>query len=115
MFWGRDEEETFKPKKMEIEEEHEMLEEVKPEERKEVSTESINKRLETITQQVNIIAKYLSNISQRVSKAIDASVSYQKDLDDLEKRINQLRNRLEELENVVPEVKLEKILGKKAS
>jgi polyhydroxyalkanoate synthesis regulator phasin len=113
MFWKRDEEETFGPKK-EVEEELEVTE-IEPEEKKEVSAESINKKLETITQQVNLIAKYLSNISQRVSKAIDASVAYQKDLDDLERRINQLKSRLEELENVVPEVELEKALGKKAS
>jgi polyhydroxyalkanoate synthesis regulator phasin len=113
MFWKRDEEETFGPKK-EIEEELEVTE-IEPEEKKEVSAESINKKLETITQQVNLIAKYLSNISQRVSKAIDASVAYQKDLDDLERRINQLKARLEELENVVPEVELEKVLGKKAA
>jgi len=115
MLWRRDEEETFKPKKEEVEEEPEVTEEVKLEEKKEVSAGSINKRLETITQQVNMIAKYLSNISQRVSKAIDASVAYQKDLDDLERRINQLKARLEELEHVVPEVELEKILGKKAA
>ncbi len=115
MFWGREEEETFKPKKKEYEEKLEITEENKLEEKKKVSTESINKRLEMISQQVNLIAKCLSNITQRVGKAVDASVSYQKNLDDLEERINHLRSRLEELENVVPEVKLEKILGKKAS
>jgi len=112
MFWRRVEEETFEPKKEEIEE---VTEETKPEEKKETSIESVMKRLEMITQQVNLIANYLSNISQRVSKAIDASVAYQKDLDDLERRINQLKSKLEELENVVPEVELEKILGKKAA
>ena len=112
MFWSRDEEETFKPKKEEVEE---VIEEVEPEEKKEASVESINERLETITKQVNLIAKYLSNISNRVSKAIDASVAYQRDLDDLETRINQIKSRIEELEHVVPEVELEKILGKKAA
>jgi len=112
MFWGRDEEETFKPKEEEVEE---VTEEVEPEEKKEASVESIAERLEAITQKVNLIAEYLSNISQRVSKAIDASVAYQKDLDDLESRINQIKARIEELEHVVPEVELEKILGKKAA
>ena len=111
MFWSRDEEETFKPKKEEVEE---IIEEG-PEEKKEASVESINERLEAITQQVNLIAKYLSNISQRVSKAIDASVAYQRDLDDLERRINLIKSRIEDLEHVVPEVELEKILGKKAA
>jgi len=112
MFWSRDEEETFKPKKEEVEE---LTEEAKPEEKEETGVESIDQRLERITQQVNLIANYLSNISQRVSKAIDASVAYQKDLDDLETRINQIKARIEELEHVVPEVDLEKVLGKKAA
>ena len=115
MFWSRDEEETFKPKKEEVEEEPGVTEEVEQEEKEKTGVESINERLETITQQVNLIANYLSNISGRVSKAIDASVAYQRDLDDLETRINQIKSRIEELEHVVPEVELEKILGKKAA
>lgn len=109
MFWSRDEEETFKPKKEEIEE----LEE-EQEEKKEVSVGSIMEKLETISQQVNLISNYLSNISQRVSKAIDASVAYQKDLDYLENRIELLRSKLENLENVVPEIELKKKFGKSA-
>jgi len=112
MFWSRSEEETFKPKKEEVEE---VTEEAEPEEKKEVSEETINERLETITKQVNLIAKYLSNISQRVGKAIDASVAYQRDLDELESRINQIKSRIEELDHVAPEVELEKVLGKKAA
>ena len=111
MFSSRDEEEAFKPKKEEAEE----ITEEEPEEKEEASVESINERLETITKQVNLIAKYLLNISNRVSKAIDASIAYQRDLDDLETRINQIKSRIEELEHVVPEVELEKILGKKAA
>ena len=114
MFWSRGEEETFKPKKEEVEEEPKLVEEVEQEEKK-VSEEPINQRLETITKQVNLIANYLSNISQRVSKAIDASVAYQRDLADLERRINQIKTRIEELEHVAPEVELEKVLGKKAA
>ena len=115
MFWNRDEEETFKPKEEEIEEEPEVTEEAEPEEKKEASVETVMEKLETITQQVNLIANYLSSISQRVGKAIDASVAYQRDLDELESRINQIKSRIEELEHVVPEVELEKILGKKAA
>jgi cell division FtsZ-interacting protein ZapD len=111
MFWDRDEEEGFKPKKKEVEE----TEELKPEEKKEATIESVMERLNIITQQINLIAKYLSSTSQRVKKAVDTSVAYQKELDDLEKNINQIKSRIEELENVVPEVELEKILGKKAA
>jgi len=113
MFWSRGEEETFKPEKEEVEE---ITEEAKPEERtEEDKIESIMERLETITQQVNLLAKYFSNISQRVSKAIDASVAYQRDLDDLERRIELVRSRIEELEHFAPEVELEREIGKKAA
>lgn len=109
MFWRRREEETFEPKKVEkeIEEEKE-----KP---KETPVDSIVEKLEIITKQVSLISRYLATVSKRVSRAMDASVAYQKDLDELERRIELLRTRIEELENIAPEVRLEKELGKKAA
>jgi len=102
MFWNS-EEETFKlkPKKFE-----EKIDESK--------INSIMERLEAITQQVNLISRYLSDVSKRVSQAIDASVAYQRDLDDLERRIKLIKSKMEELENFVPEIELEKKLGRKA-
>jgi flagellar biosynthesis chaperone FliJ len=107
--FSRDEEEVFvkkekKPEKFE-------KEEVKEEKDK---IDSLMDRVEVIAQQVNIISKYLSNISQKVSKAVDASVAYQRDLDDLDRRINLLKSKLEEIENVVPEVELERKTGRRA-
>jgi prefoldin subunit 5 len=110
MFWRRKEEETFKPKKQvekEIEEEKEKS--------KEPSVDSIMEKLEIITKQVSLISQYLATVSKRVSKAMDASVAYQRDLDELERRIELIRSRIEELENIAPEVRLEKELGKKAA
>ena len=72
------------------------------------------KRLETMTQQIDLISRYLSTVSKRVGKALDASVGYQRDLDDLERRINLIKSKMEEIENVVPEVKLKDKLGRKA-
>ena len=103
MSWGKEEEETFKPK------------EKKPIETKETKMDEIMDRLEVITQQVNLLSEYITNISQRVSKSIDASVAYQRDLDDLERRIELIKSRMEELENIVPEVELGDKLGKKAA
>jgi len=74
---------------------------------------AIMKRLELITQQVNLISKYLSNVSKRVGEALEASVAYQRDLDDLERRIRQIKSRMEELENIVPEIEMKKF-GRKA-
>ena len=102
MSWGK-EEETFKPK------------EKKPVETEESKMDEIMDRLEVITQQVNLLSEYLTNISQRVSKSIDVSVAYQRDLDDLERRIELIKSRMEELENIVPEVELGDKLGKKAA
>jgi len=105
MFWEKEEEETFKPK------------EKKPAETEveESKMDEIMDRLELITQQVNLLSEYLTSIYQRVSKSIDASVAYQRDLDDLERRIELIKSRMEELEHIVPEVELGDKLGKKAA
>jgi flagellar biosynthesis chaperone FliJ len=104
--FSRDEEEFFvKKEKKPIE--------VKEETEKD-KINSLMDRVETIAQQVNIISKYLSTISQKVSKVVDASVAYQRDLGDLDQRINLLRSKLEEIENVVPEVELERKTGRRA-
>jgi len=76
---------------------------------------TIMKRLETMTQQIDLISRYLSTVSKRVGKALDASVAYQRDLDDLERRINLIKSKMEEIENVVPEVKLKEKFGRKAA
>jgi len=101
---GREEEETFEVKEKSAE--IEKIEESK--------INSIVERLELITQQVNIISNYLMNISKRVSKSIDTSVAYQKDLNDLDKKIESIKSKIEDLENVVPEVQLEKKVGRRA-
>jgi flagellar biosynthesis chaperone FliJ len=105
MFWEKEDEESFRPKEKESNE-------VEVDESK---IDDIVIRLDSITKQVNMISQYLTNISQRVSKAIDASVAYQRDIDDLERRINLVKSRMEELENIVPEVELGDKLGKKAA
>jgi regulator of replication initiation timing len=71
-------------------------------------------RLEAIEQQVNMISKYLSDVSKRVSKAVDTSVSFQKDLNNLEKRVESIKTKIEDLEGVVPEVEIERKYGKRA-
>jgi len=101
---GRDEEETFIVK--------EKTTEIKKIEESKIN--SIVERLELITQQVNLISNYLMNISKRVSKSKDTSVAYQKDLNDLEKKIESIKSKIEDLENVVPEVQLEKKIGRRA-
>jgi len=100
---GRDEEETFKVK-----------ENAKIEKIEQSKINSIVERLELITQQVNLISNYLMNISKRVSKSKDTSIVYQKDLNDLEKKIESIKSKMEDLENVVPEVQLEKKIGRRA-
>ncbi len=77
--------------------------------------DTIMKRLETMTQQIDLISRYLSTVSKRVGKALDASVAYQRDLDDLERRIKLIKSKMEEIEYVVPEVKLKDKFGRKAA
>jgi len=104
MSWQK-EEESFKPKEKkpaEIEIEKSKIDEIMD-------------RLNLITKQVNSISEYLSNVSQKVSKAIDASVAYQRDMDDLERRIELIKSKIDELDQIVPEVKLGKKFGKKAA
>ena len=101
---GRDEEETFK-----VKEKHVEIEKVD-----ESKVNSIMERLELITEQVNLISSYLLNVSKRVNKSINASATYQKDLDNLEKKIETIKSKLEDLEDVVPEVQLERKVGRRA-
>jgi len=103
MLW-EDEEETFKfkPKKLDLGK----LDETK--------IDVIEERLDSVQQQINMISKYLGDVSKRISKVIDTSLSFQEELNDLEKRIQAIRSKVENLENVVPEVELKSKLGRKA-
>jgi archaellum component FlaC len=101
---GRDEEETFKPKEKRVE--IEKIDESK--------INSIMERLELITEQVNLISNYLMNVSKKVSKSMDASAAYQKDLDNLERKVEAIKSKIEDLEHVVPEVQLERKTGRRA-
>ena len=80
----------------------------------ETKINAIEERLDSIQQQIDLISKYLVNVSKRVSKIIDTSLSFQKELNELEKRIKVIRSKVETLENVVPEVELESKLGRRA-
>jgi tetrahydromethanopterin S-methyltransferase subunit G len=105
MFLGK-EEETFK---------FEIKKPFKIESIEEPKICTIIDRLEMIEQQVNMVSKYLSDVSQRVSKAVDTSVSFQKDLNNLEKRVESIKTKIEDLESVVPEVEMERKYGKRAA
>jgi len=102
--WDRDEEETFKSKEKRVE-----IEKVD-----ESKINSISERLELITQQVNLMSSYLMNVSKKVNKSIDASAIYQKESDNLERKIESIKSKLEDLENIVPEVQMERKVGRRA-
>ena len=102
--WDRDEEETFKSKEKHVE-----IEKVD-----ESKINSISERLELITQQVNLMSSYLMNVSKKANKSIDASAIYQKELDNLERKIESIKSKLEDLENIVPEVQMERKVGRRA-
>jgi chromosome segregation ATPase len=68
--------------------------------------EEVMEKINTITQQINLISKYLSYLSQKFDKTIDDAMTYDKTLDDIEGRINSLKNKIERLEIVSPDVDL---------
>ena len=63
-------------------------------------------KVNTITEQINLISRYLSYLSQKFDKTIDNAITYDKTLDEIENRINSLKNKIEELEIVSPDVDL---------
>lgn len=68
--------------------------------------EEVVEKINTITQQINLISKYLSYLSQKFDKTIDDAMTYDKTLDDIEGRINSLKSKIERLEIVSPDVGL---------
>ncbi len=68
--------------------------------------EEVMGKINTITEQINLISKYLSYLSQKFDKTIDSAITYDNTLDEIENRINSLKNKIEELEIVSPDVDL---------
>ena len=84
----------------------------KPEEKSNVAAlnqpnvEEVMQKVNTITEQINLISRYLSYLSQKFDKTIDSAMTYDKTLDEIENRINSLKNKIEEFEIVSPDVDL---------
>lgn len=74
----------------------------------ELGIESTLNKLDTIVQQVSLLSRYLSYLSDKVDKAIDRTVAYERGLDDLERRINQLGTRIGKFQTASPSVMLAK-------
>ncbi|NCS70574.1 MAG: hypothetical protein GW780_00180, partial [Candidatus Aenigmarchaeota archaeon] len=55
---------------------------------------------------INLMSKYLSYLSQKFDKTIDSAITYDRTLDEIEGRINSLKNKIEDLEIVSPDVDL---------
>ncbi len=68
--------------------------------------EEVLGKINTITDQINLMSKYLSYLSQKFDKTIDNAITYDKTLDQIEGRINSLKNKIEDLEIVSPDVDL---------
>jgi len=63
-------------------------------------------KINTITEQINLMSKYLSYLSQKFDKTIDNAITYDNTLDEIEDRINSLKDKIEDLEIVSPDVDL---------
>ncbi|NCN39088.1 MAG: hypothetical protein COY38_02710 [Candidatus Aenigmarchaeota archaeon CG_4_10_14_0_8_um_filter_37_24] len=68
--------------------------------------EEVMEKINTITEQINLMSKYLSYLSQKFDKTIDSAITYDRTLDEIEGRINSLKNKIEDLEIVSPDVDL---------
>jgi len=68
--------------------------------------EEVLGKINTITDQINLMSKYLSYLSQKFDKTIDSAITYDNTLDQIENRINSLKNKIEDLEIVSPDVDL---------
>jgi len=98
VFWNtRREEETFKVK---------IKKETKSEKIPEPNVEEAIQKLNKITEQVNLMSRYLSYLSEKFDKTIDSAIAYDRSLDDIERRINLLRSKIEEMEIASPSVGL---------
>ncbi|MEM5793595.1 MAG: hypothetical protein QXY45_04565 [Candidatus Aenigmatarchaeota archaeon] len=97
MFWKSQQEEEFKFKPK--------LEQ-KIVETKTIDTTEIMEKINTLTEQINTISKYLSYLSQKFDRTLEGAVAYDKTLSEIERRINALREKIDELEIVSPDVDL---------
>ena len=68
--------------------------------------EEVLRKINTITDQINLMSKYLSYLSQKFDKTIDSAITYDNTLDEIENRINSLKNKIEDIEIVSPDVDL---------
>lgn len=68
--------------------------------------EEVMQKINTITEQINLMSRYLSYLSQKFDKTIDSAITYDKTLDSIESRIDSLKNKIEDLEIVSPGVDL---------
>ena len=100
MFWNsRQEEESFKTKPKLL------AEKITPIPNQ-PDIEEVLGKINTITEQINMMSKYLSYLSQKFDKTIDSAITYDNTLDQIENRINSLKGKIEQLEIVSPDVDL---------
>jgi len=99
MFWKNQEEEDFKFKPV-------LKQNFQATSSQQININEIMEKIGAITEQINTISKYLSYLSQKVEKTVENSGVYDKTLDEIEKRINSLREKIDELEIVSPDVDL---------
>lgn len=110
MFWDvRKEEEVFLNRVNLKREEPEKTKAVKQEvieEPQEIddTTEKLNK----ITEQINLMSRYLTYLSEKFDKTIDSAITYDRNLDNIESRIDQLKDKIENFDFVDSSVNLER-------
>jgi len=101
MFWNnKTEEEIFKSVKAKPET-------FKEKDKVDSTLEGAMVKINKITEQINLMSRYLSYLSEKFDKTIDSAIAYDKTLDEIESRINLLRAKIDDLDSVSsPSVKM---------
>jgi DNA repair ATPase RecN len=132
MFWNpRKEEEVFSSKQVVEEEKVEIpdtsLREIKEkikedfkehplpteiaEARQNFEMEAMSSKLNKITEQINTMARYLTYLSDKFDRTLDSAVVYDRNLDEIEARINNLKQRIEDFDLSESNLDLERSAG----
>ena len=73
---------------------------------------SLVKKIDIMMQKMMLITSSLDYISNKVDKALDELVAYDRSLDEIESRINMIKSKISEMDALAPSVEIENVSGR---
>jgi len=67
---------------------------------------SISKKLDMLSNKMNFILEAMNEVSERVNTAMDQMLAYDRTLTDLETKMIKLKNQMNEIEAITPDVEI---------